>query len=112
MELLIWHFFEEIPTETFDWECVLNYLLEESGSHCEIIREVTADVIDSQPFPSEGEFLTTYINPMLHPETVEAFRRHWANCFPTFHYWENMMTGADDIRSLVPEDDWWWCGTI
>jgi hypothetical protein len=54
MELLVWHFFEEIPTETTDWDCVLNYVFEESGSHCEIIREVTADVIDSQPFQSEG----------------------------------------------------------
>jgi len=67
------------------------------------MRDTTADIIDN---------VVAEARPWMQPETVKAFERHWARCFPTFHNnWENMMIqdensafSTDDIRDLVPED--------
>jgi len=95
-----------IDTETTDWDCVLNYVFEESGSHCEIIRDTTADIIDNG---------VAEARPWMQPETVKAFERHWIRCFKHhFDYdnFENMFLMdensafcTDDIRDLVPEND-------
>jgi hypothetical protein len=98
-----------------DWDCVLNYIFEESGSHCEAMRDTTADIIDTADL--SWELPVDYIaeaRPWMSPVTFKAFERHWARCFPTFHNnWENMMTqdekrafSTDDIRDLVPEETW------
>merc|ERR1712060_211559 len=106
IENLLWWFYTHTSeTEPTDWDCVLNYVFEESGSHCEIMRDTTADIIDSG---------FAVARPWMQPETVKAFERHWNRCFK--HYldnnWENMFLidensafCTDDIRDLVPEDD-------
>jgi len=98
-----------------DWDCVLNYVFEESGSHCEIMRDTTADIIDTAHLSWEilGDNVAEE-RTWMQPETFKAFERHWARCFPTFHNnWENEMTqdekhafSTDDIRDLVPEETW------
>jgi hypothetical protein len=93
---LLWHWFFQatIENEATDWDCVLNYVFEESGSHCEIMRDTTADIIDTAHLSWEilGDNVAE-ARPWMQPETVMAFERHWARCFPTFHNnWENTMT--------------------
>jgi len=49
IEWILWHwvFQATIESEETDWDCVLNYIFEESGSHCEIIRDTTADMLET-----------------------------------------------------------------
>jgi len=79
------------------------------------VRDTTADIIDTTYLGWEilGDNVAE-AGTLMQPETVNAFERHWARCFPTFHNnWENMMTpeekrafSTDDIRDLEPEDRW------
>jgi len=61
------------------------------------MRDTIADIIDNG---------VAEARPWMQPDTVKAFERHWARCFPTFHNnWENMSAfSTDDIRDLVPEE--------
>jgi hypothetical protein len=96
IDWMLWHWFFQatIESEPTDWDCVLNYVFEESGSHCEIMRDTTADILDTAHL--SWEILGANVaeaRPWMQPETVQAFERHWAKCFPTFHdNWSNTMT--------------------
>jgi len=117
IDLLLWHWFftATIESEPTDWDCVLKFVFEESGSHCEIIRDTTADILDETLLSWEmlGDDVAE-ARPWMKPETFKAFERHWARCFTRFTYdWENNMTqeekrdfSSDDIRNLVPREIW------
>jgi len=88
---------------------------ENSGSHCEVIRDTTADILERGHLNRAvlGDNVRD-TRPWMHQEPVEAFERHWARCFPTFYDdWNNNWTQDeknnftnDDVRSLVPEETW------
>jgi hypothetical protein len=49
IESIMWHWFFQatINSEETDWDCVLMYIFQESGSHCSVLRDTTADILDT-----------------------------------------------------------------
>jgi len=70
---MLWHWFFQatIEDEPTDWDCVLRYVFEESGSHCEIMRDTTADILDTAHLSWEilGDNVAE-ARPWMQPETV------------------------------------------
>jgi hypothetical protein len=117
IENTMWHWFFQatIESEPVDWDCVLMYIFQESGSHCEVVRDTTADML-----PLTGgnwanlDQNVANVRTWMHAESYQAFHSHMNACFPTFYNdFTNVMTDAekqavdaDYIRALVPEASW------
>merc|ERR1712029_553109 len=101
-----------IEDEPTDWNCVLKYVFEDTGSHCEIMRDTTADILDDTHLSWEMLRSEDVVEarPWMKPETFRAFLRHWQGCFTVFDSeWQNLYSeeekrdfSSDDIRNLDP----------
>lgn len=109
-----WFFQSTQETEPVDWDCVWLHYFENSGSHCEVLRDSIADMMQPGGFnwASMRPQIESY-RTWMHAEPVEAMFVHWDRCFPSFtQTFENLPESekntidADYIRNLIPEETW------